>query len=208
MKMKRALAGCLTTLIGFAAILVGIFFFFTGPTHLAQFPLAEDSPYLLPWPTGISYFCVQGVRGVVSHRGRSRFAYDFYMPVGSDICAARSGKVVRVVQEHDGNGRNWPNNLVLVEHEDGTRACYAHIKKEGSYVEEGQQVQQGERIAASGNVGNSMMPHLHFHVTHPEKGETIPITFADVDRHRGIPRMFHWYTSQNKASVRSTPSRE
>ena len=172
-----------------------LFFMLTGPQDLSQFPPSEESPYLLPWPEGIDRFCVQGVRGVVSHRGNSQFSYDFYMPIGSDICAARAGKVVKVVQHHDGNGRNWPNNVVLVDHGDGTRACYAHIKQDGAYVAEGDEVEQRQVIAASGNVGNSMMPHLHFHITDMEAQRTIPISFLDVKKDRGVPRMFKWYTS-------------
>ncbi len=186
------LGGIMTAALALAVIL---FFTFTGPRNLEQFPPAEESPYLLPWPEGIRYFCVQGVRGVVSHRGDSEFGYDFYMPVGADIAAARAGVVTRVVQHHDGNGRNWSNNVVLVDHGDGTRASYAHIKQNGAYVAEGDAVEQRQIIAASGNVGNSMMPHLHFHVTDLEAQRTIPITFADVHKDRGIPRMFKWYTA-------------
>ncbi len=193
--MKRFIKlGC-AGLVALGVLLAGLYWLFTGPQSVAEFPPREVSPYCLPWPKGISRLCVQGVRGIVSHRGNSGFAYDFYMPVGSDICAARDGEVIRVVQEHDGNGVNWPNNLVTLQHEDGTRACYAHIRKDGSYVQKGQRVLQGEVIAASGNVGNSMMPHLHFHVVDAEKGATIPVTFKDVRRHKGIPRMFFWYAS-------------
>jgi murein DD-endopeptidase MepM/ murein hydrolase activator NlpD len=192
MKVWSILGGAVTVLLLTAAML---FFILTGPQDLSQFPPREESPYLLPWPEGIDYFCVQGVRGVVSHRGASQFAYDFYMPIGSDICAARAGKVVKVVQHYDGNGRNWPNNVVLVDHGDGTRACYAHIKQDGSYVAEGDTVEQRQVIAASGNVGNSMMPHLHFHITDTEVGRTIPISFRDVKKDKGVPRMFKWYAS-------------
>ena len=55
----------------------------------------------------------------------------------------------------------------------------------------------GYLLAASGHVGNSMLPHLHFHVSDPARGETVPVSFADLDRHRGVPRMFHRYTSGN-----------
>lgn len=189
-KIAMITGGGFTALVGIAVVL---FLLLTGPENLDAFPPAETSPYLLPWPPGIRYLCVQGVRGVVSHRGRSRYAYDFYMPEGSDICAARAGTVIRVVQEHTGHGYQWPNNLVLVKQEDGTVACYAHIRQGGSYVKEGEKVEQGQVLAASGNVGNSMMYHLHFHVTDPASKSTIPVSFADVTRHRGVPRMFCWY---------------
>lgn len=184
----------LSTIIVIAVLLVVL----TGPTDLSVFPNHETSPYLLPWPEGVRYLCVQGVRGIVSHHGNSRYAFDFYMPVGSAICAARAGIVIHVVDHYDGNGINWPNNVVVIEHEDGTHGVYAHIRKGGRYVEKGQRVAQGEIIAASGNVGNSMMPHLHFHVWDPQSHQTIPISFRDVDRHHGIPRMFFWYESKNR----------
>jgi len=188
-----SIAGTVFTIIPLLGAV--LFFSLTGPQDLSQFPPPEESPYLLPWPKDTDRFCVQGVRGVVSHRGASQFAYDFYMPVGSDICAARAGKVVKVVQHNDGNGYHWPNNLIYIDHGDGTRACYAHIKKDGSYVKEGDTITQRQVIAASGNVGNSAMPHLHFHIQNKKTWHTIPITFHDVKKDKGVPRMFKWYIS-------------
>ena len=176
---------------------VGIFFGCTGPRNLEQYPPPDSSPYRLPWTAGESYWCVQGNRGIISHSGRQEFAYDFKMPVGTDVRAARGGVVVRVVASNDGHGYQWPNNLVAVRHEDGTVGYYLHIKKEGNRVVEGEEVRQGQVIASSGHVGNSMLPHLHFHVTNPETHQTIPITFADVTRDSGIPRALKRYTSAN-----------
>jgi len=199
---KKVLCVAGVASLALVVIAVGLFWFATGPRDLSRYPDPRESPYRLPFPGGKSYWCVQSNRGVVSHRGRGEFAYDFAMPVGSDICAARSGKVVRVIDRHDGNGYKWPNNVIIVEHADGTRGCYAHIKKGGSYVRVGDTVEQGQVIAASGHVGNSMMPHLHFHVTDAERNGTIPFTFADVTRHNGVPRMFRKYTSGNVSPAR------
>lgn len=170
---------------------------FTGPRGLSSYPPAAESPYLLPYPAGVTRLCVQSNRGIVSHRGGEQYAYDFYMPEGSEVCAARAGEVVTVVQHHDGNGRRRPNNKVVIRHNDGTLAAYLHIKKDGSRVAAGDRVAQGKVIAASGHVGKSMMPHLHFHVSDPARGGTIPLSFADVKRHAGVPRMFFRYTSGN-----------
>ncbi len=119
------------------------------------------------------------------------------MPEGAEVCAARSGEVVTVVQHHDGHGYRWPNNRVVVRHDDGTLGSYLHIRKGGSLVAEGDRVSQGQGIALSGHVGNSALPHLHFHVSDPARGETVPVSFADVTRHCGVPRMFFRYTSGN-----------
>jgi murein DD-endopeptidase MepM/ murein hydrolase activator NlpD len=189
--------------VGFLLAVGAAYWIFTGPADLAQYPAAGASPYRLPWTAGQTFTCVQSNRGIVSHRGSEQFAYDFGMPLGTELRAARAGRVVRVVAEHDGHGYHWPNNLVLIEHEDGTRACYAHIRKDGSRVRVGDEVVQGQVIALSGHVGNSMMPHLHFHITDPQKKSTIPITFSDVNQDRGIPRMFKRYTSGNIAPAES-----
>lgn len=171
----------------------------TGPRDLSKYPDPKSSPYKLPWKDGETRFCVQGNWGVVSHRDHGEFSYDFYMPVGSIVCAARGGVVTRVVQKHTGNGTTMPNNKVVIRHKDGSYGSYLHLVKGGSLVKVGQTVRQGEPIAKSGNVGRSMLPHLHFHVTGPSK-ETIPVTFTDVKQDRGIPRMFKFYRSGNRFS--------
>ena len=58
-------------------------------------------------------------------------------------------------------------------------------------------MKQGQVIAESGHVGNSMLPHLHFHVADAKRTTTLPITFSDMTQDLGIPRMFKTYTSGN-----------
>ena len=99
MKAWSILGGVAAVLLLTAAML---FFIFTGPQDLSQFPPPEESPYLLPWPEGIEYFCVQGVRGVVSHRGDSQFAYDFHA-VGFGYLRRPRWKSSEVVQHYDGS---------------------------------------------------------------------------------------------------------
>jgi murein DD-endopeptidase MepM/ murein hydrolase activator NlpD len=177
-----------------AAALLVCFLVFTGPRDLHLYPPAAQSPYLLPWESGVTRWCAQGNRAVVSHRGREEFAYDFVMPVGTKVCAARGGVVSSVQQSHDGNGFRAPNNAVVIRHEDGTLGWYLHIKKDGALVRKGDRVAQGQTIALSGNVGHSTAPHLHFHVT-DAKRNCLRVTFADVAGD-GIPRMFRCYTAR------------
>ena len=189
---KIALGVSATATLLFATM----FFLFTGPHDLDRYPPAVSSPYRLPWTGGVTRLCIQGNRAIVSHRDWEEFAYDFAMPVGSDVCAARGGTVAYVDVTHDGNGRNAENNLITVDQGDGTFGCYLHLRRGGSYVQTGQRVQQGDVIAASGNVGLSLLPHLHFNVI-DEVHRLVPVTFADVDSDSGIPRMFKRYTSGN-----------
>ena len=184
--------------LGSVALLGSAYMFFTGPRDLTRYPQAISSPYKLPWPKDVSWLCIQSNRGIVSHRGYEEFAFDFKMPVGSDVCAAREGRVLTVNVGHDGNGLNAPNNRIVIEHPDGSRGVYLHLQKDGSLVKAGQDIRQGQKIARSGNVGRSMTPHLHFHVSSAESAVTLPISFSDVADHKGVPRMFHRYTSGNQ----------
>lgn len=169
---------------------------FSGPRPEVDYPDPATTPYRLPWPAGVERTCAQGNRGVVSHyEGRGEFSWDFAMPVGSPVCAARAGVVERVVEHHTARGREQPNNLIVVRHDDGTAGHYLHLRQGGSRVAVGQRVRQGDVIAASGNVGRSLLPHLHFHVTGPD-GTTLPISFREV-RPDGVPRMLRRYRSAN-----------
>ncbi|MFN3558944.1 MAG: M23 family metallopeptidase [Brevundimonas sp.] len=78
---------------------------------------------------------------------------DIPVPVGTPVAAMGPGRVVFA-------GRRGNNgNLVVIEHEDGSRSSYAHLDSIG--VEQGQTVAGGAQIARSGNTGNSTGPHLH-----------------------------------------------
>lgn len=179
-----------------AALLIGAYFIFTGPRDLERYPSPQTSPYKLPWPAGVGWFCIQSNRGIVSHRGSEEFSFDFRMPEGSDVCAARAGTVAAVNVSHHGNGINAPNNRIVIDHGDGTRGVYLHLQKGGSLVTPGDRVAQGQRIGRSGHVGRSMTPHLHFHVSNAA-GVSIPLSFADVPSDAGVPRMFRRYVSGN-----------
>lgn len=66
-----------------------------------------------------------------SHCGPFQYAVDFIVPDGSGVFAARSGKVVEIVEEHDQYGL-WPEyspylNYVTVDHGDGQYSQYAHL---------------------------------------------------------------------------------
>jgi murein DD-endopeptidase MepM/ murein hydrolase activator NlpD len=189
----RRIAVC--TFFALLSIALGLYLVYTGPANRADYPPAATSPYRLPWPSGKTHLCIQSNRGIVSHRGHEEFSFDFAMPVGSVFCAARAGAVVAVIDEHDGNGVNAPNNIIFVRHDDNTFGVYAHLQIHGSLVQPGQKVAQGEPLGLSGNVGVSMLPHLHFHVQ--ANRDTVPISFADVPGD-GIPRMFGRYVSGNK----------
>lgn len=109
----------------------------------------------------------EGTHGVLSQQ--SRFAWDFSCPVGTSVLCARDGVVLATED-------SWPTldnddakhcNRVLVAHQDGSVAVYAHLAHDSVCVREDQPIKAGDKIAASGNSGFSSGPHLHFHVAVP-----------------------------------------
>lgn len=127
----------------------------------------------------------QGVGGRYSHNGPGRYSFDFSMPWGTPVLAARSGKVIAVRDGSISSGamRRFYDkaNAVEVLHADGTIATYAHLRR-GAIVEEGQWVSTGEPVGLSGDTGFSTGPHLHFMVwrrTADLQWTTVPIRFHD-----------------------------
>ena len=74
-----------------------------------------------------------------------------------DIVASDGGVVIEAGDRNNGYGL-----CILIEHDDGTQTKYAHCAK--LYVEEGQMVAQGEKIAMMGTTGWSTGVHLHFEI--------------------------------------------
>jgi murein DD-endopeptidase MepM/ murein hydrolase activator NlpD len=147
--------------------------------------------YSYPFQKGHVFKISQGPGGEFSHK--DMFAYDFMMPVGTPIYAARDG-VVAVIKADSGVG--GPNkkyiddaNYISIYHSDGTIANYLHLNKNGVVVKEGQSVKRGELIAYSGNSGFSSGPHLHFEVVQPaldfEKSKWLSFIW-DIKTYNGL----------------------
>jgi len=140
--------------------------------------------YLLPFPAGREHTLTQGNCGGASHDGRFRYSYDFEMPIGTPVIAARDG-VVATVRDHrpDGTRRLGDENFIIIRHEDGELSRYVHLTRHGALVEEGQPVAAGDTIARSGDSGRSAFPHLHFDVSDRcgfEGCHTIPSAFLNA----------------------------
>ncbi|MFT3903093.1 MAG: M23 family metallopeptidase [Niabella sp.] len=120
--------------------------------------------YDLPYPKGKRYLKIQGYFSHFTHKRRA--AIDFKMPIGSTVCAAREGTVVRLKSDsHNGGiakGKRQLANFIVIQHADGSRAGYWHLMHDGILVAIGDSVQKGQPIARSGNTGYTYLPHLHF----------------------------------------------
>src|SRR5687767_13168567 len=99
---------------------------------------AADTSYVydLPYEKGKSYRVIQGYFSQFSHKERA--ALDFNMKPGARITAARGGVVLRLKEDSDKGGFNEKyrphGNFVVIQHDDGSRAGYWHLKKDGVLV--------------------------------------------------------------------------
>lgn len=167
--------------LGVALVVVGLLLACGGddgptapgaPDACGAFGAWTASQYVLPYPVGVEYLVLQGncQPSGWSHRGYWRHGYDFDMPIGSLVTAARDGVVILVDEEAE-DGDRERTNQVVIRHADGSVALYSHLTRDGALVEEGQSVAAGQPIALSGNTGPTSVRHLHFSV---HACETVP----------------------------------
>ncbi len=159
--------------------------------------------YQFPYKKGTKYRVSQGFNGKVTHFGRSKYAVDFAMDIGTDICAARDGKIVRIKSNSNKNGigRAFSKyaNYINIEHDDGTIAMYYHLKKDGVAVKVGERVKRGQLIGYSGNTGYSSGPHLHFGVfkaSTAKRTQTLAIKFTSLKGTVDNPKVGRYYEAK------------
>ncbi len=97
------------------------------------------------------------------------FAQNVVAVAGGVVVAARDGTPDRaalsvtpapVLSPEDATG-----NVVIIKLDDGRFATYAHLKNGSVRVAVGARVAAGDALAALGNSGNTLGPHLHFHLS-------------------------------------------
>ena len=102
---------------------------------------------------------------------------DFLCDEGTPVRAALDGTVIelRTNVTRNYNKHETPTeeqlpeserggNYILLKHPHDEISIYAHLKRSGILVKQGQKVKQGEKIGYTGNTGWSIKPHLHFMV--------------------------------------------
>ena len=125
-------------------------------------------------------------RGYVGDPKRLQSWYGFDQPV----LAPAAGVVTSVSDIHPDEpigktGVTPPfGNHIVLEIGNHRYAVLAHLKEGSAQVSKGEQVRLGQQIATVGDSGNSLWPHLHFHVQEgPDldtQARTVPIIFGDV----------------------------
>ncbi|MEU8507977.1 M23 family metallopeptidase [Streptomyces brevispora] len=116
----------------------------------------------LSWVTPVSQYELSasygndGSRWAHKHSGQ-----DFAVPIGTKVEAAHNGTVVKAGPNGGGDGPAY-GNAIVIKHGNGTYSQYAHLSQVDVHI--GQSVEKGQKIALSGNTGNSSGPHLHFEI--------------------------------------------
>ena len=87
---------------------------------------------------------------------------------GTDIFSFADGTVTEVNWD-DGYG-----NYIRVSHDGGWSTLYAHCSQ--TFVQAGQSISKGDKIALAGATGEVTGPHLHFELLH-DGIYTIPVFF-------------------------------
>ncbi|MEV7402724.1 M23 family metallopeptidase [Streptomyces sp. NPDC091267] len=138
---------------------------------------AKKAAAKLPWETPVSHYQLtasfgnDGSRWAHKHSGQ-----DFAVPIGTKVEAAHKGTIVKAGPNGGGDGPAY-GNAIVIKHSNGTYSQYAHLSKIDVHI--GEHVKKGEKIALSGNTGNTSGPHLHFEIrTTPNYGSAVnPVNY-------------------------------
>jgi murein DD-endopeptidase MepM/ murein hydrolase activator NlpD len=137
----------------------------------SESPQQPKDRFLNP-SNGVTYsWPVSGVvtSGFGRRWGRLHAGIDLAAAVGTPVRASAPGIVVK---------SKWSGgygNLVEIRHADGSVTRYGHNSQ--LFVQEGQEVQQGDVICNSGNTGRSTGPHVHFEIRPDGKQAVNPMAF-------------------------------
>ena len=134
----------------------------TGREIIAETVMTEPVPEIIERGTQTPPTYIKPLSGGIFTSGfkwrwgRQQKGVDWSTPVGTSIFASCGGTVIQA---------GWFSsygNCVTIRHPDGNQTRYAHLSR--VLVSVGETVEQGERIALSGNTGRSTGPHLHFEI--------------------------------------------
>lgn len=112
------------------------------------------------------------IRGQKDGKGQHK-GYDFAAPEGSPVYSSLTGCVEYCGWEIKDNKKRGFGIYIRMEHKDGSKSYYGHLK---TYcVKVGERILKGQKIGLSGNTGSSTGPHLHFEIR--KNGQPKPIHF-------------------------------
>jgi hypothetical protein len=191
-------------------------------TAAANIPSAPLGGYLLPWAAGITRNLTQSTcHDAYTPSGNAHYAFDFSTyKVMWEIYAAKGGQVwlwkddVETCLKDTCNKEQPLGNYIVLKDPSTnpvTYQLYLHLKQDSIPDElkvKGLLVLQGQFIGVVDNTGQSWGHHLHFQVQVPLYGEnyywgqSVDITFGDVDINGGRPRLQSAYCDDKKYCTR------
>ncbi len=88
---------------------------------------------------------------------------DYKVPALTDVFASSEG-VVLLVQKWNktSTGMQYLGNMIIVDNGNNVKTIYGNLHE--VFIEEGMHINQGEKIATTGNTGSCNEPQLHFEV--------------------------------------------
>lgn len=123
------------------------------------------------------------------HRGTDIALYNFrIMDRGVAVVAAAGGTVIATTYHFGDRNTTTPypdgGNGLSIQHDDGTRAFYWHVRQNSIMVEPGERVEKGQPLAYVASSGWTPIPHLHFELSgarDPWEGtyNTLPTLWED-----------------------------
>lgn len=107
------------------------------------------------------------------------FGQPVVAPVAGKVIALETGLSDNVPGQHDAAALG---NFILIEAGPNEYAYLAHLKSDSVAVRMGEVVKRGQVIAAVGNSGRSVEPHLHIHLQNTAEfpfSESLPLRFSN-----------------------------
>jgi len=138
-----------------------------------EYPLEKSTYTRITSLYGYREYMYEGVLQKGYHHG-----IDFGLPVGTPMIASKKGTVTRVQYSPDSYG-HW----IEIDHGKGFKTRYAHLNS--TQVVVGDVVEQGQRIALSGNSGKSTGAHLHFEIRINDN-TVDPLPFLNLKREESL----------------------
>lgn len=151
--------------------------FVTEKIHwvVGDYTLKPQEHYLYSFPlkTGKKTEVLQTHRQTSTHINPHQYAIDLDAKNNKQVYAAREGQVVLVYDTSTEYGSSMKYykkaNKIVIKHEDGTYANYAHLQANTAKVKVGDYVKKGDYLADVGLSGYTVYPHLHFEVSKATK---------------------------------------
>ncbi|MEQ9424887.1 MAG: M23 family metallopeptidase [Cyclobacteriaceae bacterium] len=119
---------------------------------------AQERPQIKPLETSYRLSSPFGTRmHPILKEEKFHSGVDMVVPIGTPVQSTADGIVVEIEVNDKGHGL-----YIIVKHDNNFETMYANLKE--AKVKVGQDVEEGQLIALSGNSGKSTGPHLHYEV--------------------------------------------